>query len=269
MSFHETIITKLHIFNLMETRFADSDGVNIAYISEGEGDAIILLHGGGDTKEAWIKYGYWEDLVKTNKVIAMDIRGNGESDKPTHADDYDVKLVTNDVLAVADACEVDRFNLIAFSFGAGVGKNLAARSDRVVKLVMIGHSYGASTYGTFLEMIPDLRVEWKKVIDEKFEKETLSEITKFFIQNYDLPAWRAIISAMPNWGAVGPGDIKCPVMILYGKGDTGVDEQLKRFEKETVYYGIPIFVMEDLKHYDQFTDSSTNLPYIKRFLKDS
>ena len=250
----------------MKTLFVDSDGVKIAYSVEGEGDAVILLHGGGDTKESWDKYGYWSELAKTNMVIGIDIRGNGESDKPDNADDYDVKLVTNDVLAVADACGVDNFNVVAFSFGAAVGKNLAARSKRVERLIMIGHSYGASTYGRFLEEIPSLRVEWKKVIDGEEDPENLSQITKFFAANYNLPAWRAIISAIPNWGSVAPGDIECPVMILYGKGDTGVHDQLKRFEKETVYYGIPIYVMEELAHYDQYTDSARNLPYIKEFL---
>ncbi len=251
----------------MKTLFVESNGVKIAYSVEGEGDAVVLLHGGGDTKESWDKFGYWSELAKTNTVIGIDIRGNGESEKPSNADDYDVKLVTNDVLAVADECGVENFSIVAFSFGAAIGKNLAARSDRVEKLVMIGHAYGSSTYGRFLEMIPSLRVEWRNVIDGSFDENELSDITKFFMKNYDLPAWRAIISAMPNWGSVRVEDVKCPVMILYGKGDTTVDEQLKRFERETVYLGVPIYRMEELSHYDQFTDSATNLPYIKEFLK--
>lgn len=259
----------------METLFVDSNGVRIAYSVEGEGEVIILLHGGGDTKESWDKYGYWSELTKSYKVIGIDIRGNGESDKPSRADDYEIKLVTNDVLAVADACGVDNFNIVAFSFGAAVGKNLAVRSDRVERLVMIGHAYGSSTYGRFLEMIPGIRVEWAEIIEKQkkgtLDMEEVSDFNRFWVENYDLPAWRAIISAMPNWGSVGPGDIECPVMVLYGKGDTTVETQMKRFEKETVYYGIPIYVMEELSHYDQFTDSATNLPFIKEFLslKDS
>ena len=259
----------MNIFRGMDTRFVDSDGVRIAYILAGEGEAIVFLHGGGDTKKAWEKHGYWSALANKNKTIAIDIRGNGESDKPDHADDYDIKLVTKDVLAVADELGVESFSIVAFSFGAGVGKNLAKRSDRVTKLVMIGHAYGASTYGLFLEEIPDLRVEWKQVIDGTFEEDGLTEITKFFKENYDLPAWRAIISAMPNWGSVGVEDIKCPVMILYGEGDEGVHKQLERFERETVYHGTPIYRLEGLGHYDQFTDSTTNLPYIRKFLQST
>lgn len=250
----------------MDTRFVDSGGVRIAYSVEGEGEAIVLLHGGGDTKDAWEKHGYWSALSKEYKVIAMDIRGNGESDKPDHADDYEIKLVTNDVLAVADECGVENFSIIAFSFGAAVGKNLASRSERVKKLVMIGHAYGSSTYGRFLEMIPDLRVEWGKVIEGTAAEDKLSDITKFFKKNYDLPAWKAIISAIPNWGSVGVEDIRCPVMILYGEEDEGVHTQLERFERETVYYGVPIYRMEELGHYSQFTDSTRNLPLIREFL---
>ena len=255
----------------METCFVDSDGVRIAYSVEGEGDTIILLHGGGDTKESWEKFGYWEDLARDYKVIAIDIRGNGESDKPTRADDYDVKLIRDDVYAVADGCGVDRFSVMGFSFGASIGKNLAAYSDRIEKLIMIGHAYGSSIYGEFLAMIPDLRIEWLEIIEKQkagtLNIDSLSDFNKYWVTNYDLPAWTAIISAMPNWGSIGPGDIKCPVMILYGRGDKSVDNQMKRFDKEIQLYEIPIHVNEELSHYDQFTDSKKNLPYIREFLR--
>jgi pimeloyl-ACP methyl ester carboxylesterase len=255
----------------MKTCFVDSDGVRIAYSVEGEGNAIIHLHGGGDTKECWEKYGYWEDLARDYKVIAVDIRGNGESDKQAKADDYDIKLVMNDVFSVADICGVESFSVIGFSFGAAIGKNLAAYSSRVEKLVMIGHAFGSSVYGEFLAMIPDLRVEWLDIIEKQkagtLKMDALSDFNKFWVKNYDLPAWRAIISAMPNWGSVGPCDIKCPVMVLYGRGDKSVDNQMKRFEKEVEQCKTHIFVNEELSHYDQFTDSAKNLPFLREFLK--
>ncbi len=61
----------------------------------------------------------------------------------------------------------------------------------------------------------------------------------------------------------GEGDA---IILPHGEGDTGISTQRERFEKENVYYGIPIYVMEDLAPYDQFTDSSRGLPYIENSL---
>src|SRR6185369_7846118 len=68
----------------MSTSFVISpDGTRIAYDATGEGSAIILLHGGWQTRQNWHNVGYVEQLKNNFKVIAIDIRGNGESDNPT------------------------------------------------------------------------------------------------------------------------------------------------------------------------------------------
>lgn len=65
------------------TRFVTSkDGTKIAYDVAGSGPAVILLHGGGQTRQAWHRAGYVERLAKEFTVITLDIRGNGESDVP-------------------------------------------------------------------------------------------------------------------------------------------------------------------------------------------
>jgi hypothetical protein len=79
------------------------DGTRIAYDVTGEGSPLFLLHGGGYTRQNWHDVGYVKRLKDDFKVIAIDIRGNGESDKPTAPACYTTDKMGQDILAVADA----------------------------------------------------------------------------------------------------------------------------------------------------------------------
>src|SRR5688500_4519002 len=104
-----------------ETLFATSnDGTKIAYDVAGSGPAVILLHGGGQNREVWRRAGYVDRLAKELTVITIDIRGNGESDKPTDVSAFHFQRFSEDVLAVADAVKAQRFVLWGFSYGANV-----------------------------------------------------------------------------------------------------------------------------------------------------
>ena len=72
-----------------ETRFAtSSDGARIAYDVTGSGPAVMLLHGGGQTRRPWHDAGYVERLAQEFTVITLDLRANGESDRPTQPSKY-------------------------------------------------------------------------------------------------------------------------------------------------------------------------------------
>ena len=64
----------------METQFITSpDGVRIAYDINGQGPALMLLHGAGKNKQDWHKVGYVKRLESDFTVITVDIRGSGET----------------------------------------------------------------------------------------------------------------------------------------------------------------------------------------------
>jgi len=123
----------------MTTHFATSlDGTRLAYDVSGSGPALMLLHGGGHTRQQWHDVGYVERLKSNFKVITVDIRGNGQSDQPTDPASYATDKMCQDILAVADACGIAQFTIWGFSYGGNIARYLAAQSDRVAKLIIMG-----------------------------------------------------------------------------------------------------------------------------------
>src|SRR4051812_467322 len=60
-----------------------SDGVKIHYLEAGQGTPVVLIHGFSGTAEGnWFSNGVAEALAKNHRVIAIDCRGHGESEKP-------------------------------------------------------------------------------------------------------------------------------------------------------------------------------------------
>ena len=85
------------------------DGVRLAYETAGEGKPIVLVHGfASDRNQNWKNVGWYETLTGAGfRVVAMDCRGHGESDKP-HDDSAYGDTMVSDILAVMDAAGLER-----------------------------------------------------------------------------------------------------------------------------------------------------------------
>src|SRR5947208_14196432 len=80
-----------------ESRFAKVNGTRIHFLAAGKGEPVILLHGYAQTSHMWLPL--IAELAKTNAVIAPDLRGFGQSAKPTGG--YDKKTMAQDIHALA------------------------------------------------------------------------------------------------------------------------------------------------------------------------
>jgi pimeloyl-ACP methyl ester carboxylesterase len=60
-----------------QDRFFTSDGIRIRYVEQGEGEAVILVHGYTGSAETWVTSGILADLARDHRVIALDLRGHG------------------------------------------------------------------------------------------------------------------------------------------------------------------------------------------------
>lgn len=120
--------------------FADSDGLKIHYKVYGSGPPLVLVHGwGSDLAGNWEQTG-WVDFLKAHRrVITLDIRGHGKSDKPLKPELYSYHRMAADVLAVMDQLGIQRAEYLGYSMGAFIGAYLLGHhSDRVSAMVFGG-----------------------------------------------------------------------------------------------------------------------------------
>lgn len=109
-----------------------ANGIRQHYVEAGDGPPVVLLHGFPETHYAWRHQ--IAALARKYRVIAPDLRGYGETDKP--ASGYDKRTMANDVRALLDHLGIDRAALVSHDRGSRVAtrfaKDHANRLDRLV-----------------------------------------------------------------------------------------------------------------------------------------
>ena len=86
------------LYPIFSMSFANNNGVKIYYVVEGQGPSIIMLHGGPGSHKEWSTY--IKSLREKYQLIAVDMRGNGQSDKPHDPEAYLTRNFTSDIIAI-------------------------------------------------------------------------------------------------------------------------------------------------------------------------
>jgi pimeloyl-ACP methyl ester carboxylesterase len=116
--------------------FARGD-VQLAFDDTGDGFPVVLHTGGAGAGSMWRGGGYVERL-REFRLILLDHRGRGGSDRPTDLASHHVDAYVADVVGLADALELPRYGFVGYSFGAAVGIRVAQADSRVAALVSLG-----------------------------------------------------------------------------------------------------------------------------------
>jgi pimeloyl-ACP methyl ester carboxylesterase len=107
--------------------------VEIAYLDEGEGEPIVLVHGFASTKNVNWVYPTWVSELRKGgrRVIALDNRGHGESAKLYDPAQYSIPIMAGDVVALMDHLDIPRADMMGYSMGgrmtAWIGLNAPER----------------------------------------------------------------------------------------------------------------------------------------------
>ncbi len=114
--------------------------VEIAFLDEGAGEPIVLVHGFASTKETnWVNPGWVTTLTGAGRrAIALDNRGHGASSKLYDADAYHGATMAEDVRALLDHLNIERADVMGYSMGARIAAFLAVNHPGRVRLLILG-----------------------------------------------------------------------------------------------------------------------------------
>ena len=120
--------------------FFDSDGIKIHYETFGEGKPIVLIHGFPvNLKINWLAPNWVEALKPIRRVVALDCRGHGESDKPHDPESYRMENMGGDVLRLMEHLGIEKADLLGYSMGSAVACHLLARHrERFTSVILVG-----------------------------------------------------------------------------------------------------------------------------------
>jgi pimeloyl-ACP methyl ester carboxylesterase len=116
-------------------------GVRIHYSVQGEGPPIVLHHGSASNGATWIHHGYARPLRERHRLILLDARGHGQSDKPLAREAHSLELRVGDVTAVLDALEVRRAHFFGYSMGGFIGFGMAKHAPARIRSLVIGGAH--------------------------------------------------------------------------------------------------------------------------------
>lgn len=124
-----------------EEAFFDSAGVKIHYTVQGEGEPVLLIHGYTANGNMWAMAGIVGKLANDYRVITMDCRGHGKSDKPHDPAKYGIEMV-RDVVRLLDHLKIERCHVVGYSMGGFITlKLLATDPERVISAVPAGFGW--------------------------------------------------------------------------------------------------------------------------------
>jgi pimeloyl-ACP methyl ester carboxylesterase len=104
--------------------YADNNGVKIHYEVEGDGPPLILQHGVTSNLNSWRQNGYADTLREKYKLILVDARGHGLSDKPHQVEAYKSENVTEDIIQILNDLGLRKAIYWGYSMGARIGFQL-------------------------------------------------------------------------------------------------------------------------------------------------
>lgn len=200
-----------------------ANGLTHYVVDEGAGKPVVLLHGFPDTADLW-RYQLPALTSAGFRVIAPDLRGYGETDRPEKDEDYVIFNVVADVLAIMDGLDIERFQVVGHDEGAGVGWMLATmNADRVERFASLTVGHPGSLV---LQGMKQMRLSWYSFF---FQFKGLAE------EKLTANDW----SLMREWLASSP-DIERSIEALARPGALTAALGLYRANMRPEIWGVPL-----------------------------
>ena len=131
--------TSQNVF-LVQEGFVDANHVLIYYKIIGRGAPLMVVHGGPGADHTYF-LPYLLPLARTNKLIFIDERGSGRSEKLEDASQYTVENMVEDVEAVRQALGLGKMNLLGHSYGGVLAQAYALKYQKNLSHLILGSTF--------------------------------------------------------------------------------------------------------------------------------
>jgi 3-oxoadipate enol-lactonase len=221
----------------------DNGGVGIAWESTGTGDPVLFLHGLGGSLLDWDAQ--VEAFSAKYRVIRLDVRGHGSSDKPGGS--YEVEEFTSDAIAVLRAAGVSRAHVVGISMGGMIALQLAVDAPEMVKslvLVNTGPEVKAENFAErlalwqrriltrFLSMEKFAAILAQRLFPEPGQAAMQAEFRRRWALN-DPRAYRESYLALLRWSVADRVPmIREPALVIHAELDYTTLERKERWAKK-------------------------------------
>ncbi|MFX1452558.1 MAG: alpha/beta fold hydrolase [Promethearchaeota archaeon] len=151
--------------------FFDNEGVKIYYEIEGSGPDLFMIHGfAANIDFNWRATNWIKVLKNENRLILIDCRGHGKSDKPTDPAQYGIKMM-QDITKLMDHLSIKKANFFGYSMGSRLTLGLLVREQERINCAILGG------YGLTLPSKTNKRIDSMfRVIVNALKAESLDKI---------------------------------------------------------------------------------------------
>ncbi len=239
---HMCVSTTAFALDNVEHKYAENNGVKLHYAAMGDGPLILFIHGFPDF---WYTWRHQMNGLKDDfRVVALDTRGYNKSDKPEKQEDYDMKLLVQDVEEVIKAEGREKAVIVGHDWGGAIAwqfvVTMPQRADKVI-IINLPHPRGMirelanntvqranSQYARDFQQADSHKSlsprtlagivanddETRAIYLEAFENSSLNGMMNYYRQNYPREPFAENVLSFPN--------ISVPVLQFHGLKDTAL-----------------------------------------------
>lgn len=212
--------------------FKSFDGTKIYYEVKGNGEPVLLVHGFIVNSQSWKRTELYKDLLAEGyKVIILDQRGNGFSDKPHDSTAYDNDAEAKDIMALMKLLDIKNYSAVGYSRGAIIVSRLLVLDKKIKKGVMGG--MGAE----FTNPLWPRRILFYRALSGDSIPELQAMVQNVKKQGLDQQALAYLQRSQPSTSKEELAKVKQPVLIICGDkdSDNGSAKELADLFKHPTY----------------------------------
>ncbi|MEM7712701.1 MAG: alpha/beta hydrolase [Cyanobacteria bacterium P01_A01_bin.68] len=274
--------------------YITTNGVNLHYVTQGSGPLMLMLHG---FPEFWYSWRYQiPEFASDFKVVAPDLRGYNDSDKPASQSAYVMNELVQDVEGIISGLGYEKCVLVAHDWGGGIAWNFASKYPQMLeKLIIMNCPHPAkfseglrtpqqllrSWYMFFFQLpvIPELFLQSQdyQFIENAFKGMAIkkSAFSTEDINLYkDAAAKRGALTAMINYYRNILGSpmfnqnssiLEVPTLMIWGEEDTALGKELT-YGTEAYVRDFQIKYIPNCSHWVQQEQPESVNQYMREFL---